>query len=116
MVSRAVFPNKSVLDGASVHCSIHPLQIETNLFPSEDREPKYTTEVTQMETVVNMDMQLVFPSAASPSTNACTHSSAEYSLISDGAVPEQCIGVAHDKKCITIYIIKLPYKTCMIFI
>lgn len=91
------------------HCSVHPLQIESNLFSSQDHEPKYTTEVTQMETVVNMNMHLVFPSAVSSSMTACTHSSAEYSLISNRATPEQCIGITHDKKCIRVYIIKLSH-------
>lgn len=65
-----------------------------------------------METVVNIYVQLVFPSAVFPHLLV----PALIPLISDGVMPEQCIGIAHDKKCITIYIIKLPYKTCMNFI
>lgn len=70
-----------------------------------------------MEMEVNMNMQLVF-SICSDSTTiiGCAHSCAEKSLIPDGATPERCAGITHDKKCITFPIIKPLHKTCVDYI
>lgn len=71
-------------------------------------------EVTQMKTEANADIQLEFPSAVL----LCyyflhLYFRAKSSLITDGAMPELCIYIVHDKECIAIYIIKKPHKTCM---